>query len=449
MRRRYEELRRDFRIEVPEYFNFGFDVIDQLAVERRNRLAMIQVGEDLGVRAITFRDLSTGSNRVANILRRLGIGKGDTVLIMLPRIPEWWIAMLGIMKRGAVSVPSPISLSSDDLCYRCVKGGVQAVITAGANAGMFEEIREAIPGVEHFILADGERDGWIDLRAEMDASSRVLTHFGFDEMTLASDPMLIYFTPAPPSVSPSSSALMVMHRHSYALARGVTTELWQDLKPNDIHLTITGADPAAIPSDDFFGQWLAGATLLVRDYTAPLAALDILRLLERHGVTTFSAPPEIYRMLALEDMKRFDLSELRHCVSTRALLDPRVPQVWKDGTEGLEIYEGYGRPETVTIVATLPGMKIKHGSPGKPLPPYEVEVLRADLTPAPPGEEGNLAIKIAPGHPPGIFDGYIDADDINSDIFTGDWYLTGTRARRDEEGYLVLVSSQWLVAKEI
>jgi len=419
----YEELRRTFTLDLPDYFNFGFDVIDIAARDERNKLAMLWVGEER--MGLTFREMSVGSNKVANVLRSLGVKSRDNVLVLLPNIPELWFASIGIIKRGAILIPSEVSLGAEEIAYRCNAAPVKVVITNAANASKLEEIRAAIPTVEYFILIDGEREGWIDFRSETDAAPRTLLHFGFDEMTRADDPMLLYFT------GDATKPRIIIHRHSYALAHRVTAQLWYDLKPTDLHWTIT--DRADIAWGSCFGAWLIGATIFVHDHEGSIAPRDILHNLAEHGITTFCAPASLYRKLILEDMRSYDLSELRHCVSMGEPLDARIGSVWKDGTS-LEIYEGYGRPETVTIVGALRGMSLKYGSIGKPLPPYDVEILNGDLLPAESGMEGTIAVRVWPNRPPGIFNGYRDDEERNSEVFRGDWYLTGDRGRRDEEG---------------
>lgn len=430
----YERLRNEFTIDVPEFFNFAFDVIDRRAESDRNRLAMIWVGENGESRKITFRDLKIESIKAANALRALGLEKGDHVLLMLPRVPEWWFSVLGVIRTGGVFVPSAISLTPKDLEYRCNKGEIRAVITNRANAAKFDEIRSAIPTVEHFILTDGEEEGWLSYEALVEPAARVYTHLGGQQSgTRASDPMLIYFTSGT-----TAHPKIVMHRHSYALAHRVTAELWHGLTGSDIHWTITDTGWAKTAWGALFGQWIAGATIFIYDYRGPFPAARVLGLLEEYGVTTLCAPPTAYRMLILEDLRRFDLSELRRCLSAGEPLNPEVIETWRDGT-GLEIYEGYGQTETVAIIATLPGMKVKYGAMGLPLPPYDIQVLTDDLQPAAVGQEGDVGVRVRPVSPPGIFSGYIDGEEINREVFVGDWYLTGDRAYRDEDGYFWFV----------
>lgn len=421
-------------LDIPDYFNFGFDVVDMAARRERNKLAMIWAGQGGECRKITFWEMSVESNKVANVLRSIGIKSRDNVLVMLPAIPELYVASLGVIKRGAVLAPSEISLSAGDLQHRCNKASIKAVITDTANAPKLEEIRAMIPTVEHFIVIDGNREGWIDLRAETDAAPRTLLHFGFDEMTRADDPILLYVTRA-------ASPKIIMHRHSYALAHRVTAQLWLDLKPTDLHWTIADAGSSHMAWGALFGGWLIGATIFVHEDEGALASRDILHLLASHGVTTLCAPAATYRTLIREEMRSHDLGELRHCTSFDGPLHAGEINAWKDGTS-VEIYEGYAPAETVAIVAALRGMPLKYGSIGKPLPPFEVEILTGDLLPAAPGVEGEIAVKIWPDRPPGIFNGYIGDEATNGEVFRGDWWLTGDRGYRDGEG------SVWGVGKK-
>lgn len=425
----YEKLMKEFRIDVPGHFNFAFDVIDRRADENRNRLAMIWLNEQNECRKLTFWDFKVYSNKAANFLKSYDIKKGDRILVMLPRIPEWWFIILGIMKLGAVFVPSAVSLTSKDLEYRCNAGNIKMVITDPENAPKIEEIKGRIPTVANLVMVGPERKGWIDFLSEMEPASRHFVSLADKKPTLVTDPLLIYFTSGT-----TGYPKIVMHRHSYPLAHRITAELWHGDKKNDIHWTITDTGWAKLAWGSLFGQWLAGCTIFIYDYRGRFNAHRILQIIEDYGITRFCAPPTAYRMLILEDLKKYDLSDLKHCVSAGEPLNPEVIETWKAGT-GMDIYEGYGQTETVCLVATLPGMKIKYGSMGRPMPTLNVEIINDEQKPCKDNEEGDLAIKVKPVLPTGVFEGYLGDDDTNRDCFVGDWYLTGDRAYRDADGY--------------
>ncbi len=425
-------------IKVPEEFNFAIDVIDEQAKKRRNSLAIIWTNEAGAERKITYWELSVASSKVANFLQGLGIEKGDKVLVMLPRIPEWWFVMLGINKLGAVAVPSAVVLTPRDIEYRCAKASIKAVITNEENMEKFEQIRDRLNTVEHFILVREKEnskvpEGWIDFKSEYEAASRNFIPLAGWSKTKSTDPMLIYFTSGT-----TGYPKMVPHEQSYAMAHRLTAELWHDLTPEDIIWTITDTGWAKIAWGAFYGQFYVGATIFVYDYRGRFNPSRVLTLLEKYGITVFCAPPTAYRMLILEDLKRYNFSELRRCTSAGEPLNPEVIEVWKRGT-GVEIHEGYGQSETIVIVGNLPWIKPKYGSMGIPIPGFTVDVIGDDLKPLPPGQEGDIAVKVRPEWPIGIFKGYLGDEELNREVFRGDWYITGDRAIKDEDGYFWFV----------
>ncbi|MGA1794775.1 MAG: AMP-binding protein [bacterium] len=428
----YEALKKNYTINYPEHFNFAFDVIDELAEKSRNKLALIWTNEDGDNRKITFWELKIYSNKIANFLQGEGINKGDAILVMLPRIPEWWFTMVGIMKIGGIIVPSAVSLRPRDIEYRCNKADIKMIITDRNNAGKVEEIRSNIPTVESLVVLNDHREGWINFEEHIETASRNYISFGEKRDTRITDPFLLYFTSGT-----TGYPKIVLHDHSYPLAHRSTAELWQDLKDNDIHWTITDTGWAKIAWGAIFGQWIMGATVFVYDY-GRFKADKVLELIERFGVTTFCAPPTAYRMLILEDLKKYDFSELRHCVSAGEPLNPEVIEIWKRHV-GLDIYEGFGQTESVVLVATLPGMKVKYGSMGKPSPLFSIEILDEDLKPVGIDQEGDIAVKVKPTHPNGLFKGYYADTELNAQVFQGDWYITGDRGYRDKEGYIWFV----------
>ncbi|MGA1791554.1 MAG: AMP-binding protein [bacterium] len=428
----YEELKSGFKICYPDHFNFAFDIIDKMAVNNRNKLALIWTNEEGDTRKITFWDVKTYSNKIANFLQREGIKKGDKILIMLPRIPEWWYIIVSIMKLGAIAVPSAVSLQPRDIEYRCNKADVKMIITDKDNANKIHEIKSNIPTVESFVVLNDQREDWINFEENIEPSSRNYITFGEKRNTKITDPFLLYFTSGT-----TGYPKIVLHDHSYPLAHKSTAQLWHDLKENDIHWTITDTGWAKIAWGSIFGQWIMGATVFAYNYNR-FKADKILELIEKFGITTFCAPPTAYRMLILEDLKKYDFSELRHCVSAGEPLNPEVVEIWKRHV-GVEIYEGYGQTETVVIIATLPGMKVKYGSMGKPSPLFNVQILDENLKPAGIDKEGDIAVKVKPKHPNGIFRGYYSDNDLNDQVFKGDWYITGDRGYKDKDGYFWFV----------
>ena len=434
----YEDMLRTFSIEVPEYYNFGFDVIDAWARKDRNKLAMIWVDQQGNEKKYSFLDISNMSNQAANILLKYGINKGDRVLLMLPRIPEWWIFAVALIKLGAVFAPCPTMLTPRDIKYRVNKGKFKMIITDLDNASKVEEICSQCPTLAARMVADGELEGWASFPWELlypaPVSHRSVS-IPEDQRTRSTDPMLIYFTSGT-----TGEPKMVLHNHGYPLGHIVTARLWQDVKHNDLHFTVTDTGWAKCAWGKIFGQWIEGACLFVYNFTGKFQATEVLPLLEKYQITTFCCPPTIYRMLILADLSRFDLTSLRHCCSAGEPLNPEVIRVWKEGT-GLTICEGYGQTETAACAATFPNMEPRPGSMGKPSPGWMIDIHDDNGNPVEVHEEGRFAIQCDP-RPPGLFVEYLENPEENKKSFVNGWYYTGDKVYRDEDGYF------WFVGRD-
>ncbi len=434
----YDEMFRKFAIEVPEYFNFGFDVIDAWANKDRNKLAMLWVNQEGKEKTFTFWDLMRLSNQIVNIMIKYGVSKGDRVLIMLPRVPEWWTFTIGLIKRGAVYVPAPTMLTPKDLKYRINIADIKMVITMEEQADKIEEIAKECPSLSCKVLIDGKRPGWISYLTELDYPAPVsakIVNLPSMKKTRSTDPLVIFFTSGT-----TGDPKMVVHEQSYPLGHIVTARFWHDLRMNDLHFTLSDTGWAKSAWGKFYGQWIEGSAIFVYDIRSRFNATEILPLIEKYGITTFCCPPTIYRMLILADLDKFDFSELRHCVSAGEPLNPEVIKAWRDAT-GMTIYEGYGQTETVLCIGTFPGMTPKFGSMGRPSPGWHVELHDDHGKPVPMHEEGRIAIKMNP-RPVGMFREYLNNPDENKKSFIGDYYYTGDKAYKDEDGYL------WFIGRD-
>jgi len=434
----YEETYQNFSIEVPEFYNFGFDVIDALAKKDRNKLAMIWVNQKGEEKNFTFRQLMNLSNQAANMLLKYGINKGDRVIILLTRVPEWWIFAIACIKLGAVFCPCPTMLTGKDLKYRINAAKIKMIITDLENSPKVDEIANDCPSLASRFVIDAELPGWISYPVELDYPapvSRYLVALPGMEKTKSTDPMVIYFTSGT-----TGEPKMVLHNQALPLGHITTGKFWLDLRDNDLHFTLADTGWAKSSWGKFFGPWIQGSCILVYDTRGRFKATELLPVLEKYEVTTFCAPPTVYRMLILADLEKFDLTELRHCVSAGEPLNPEVIRVWKEGT-GLTIYEGYGQTELVLVIGTFPCMTAKPGSMGRPSPGWQIELQDEDCNPTPPGDVGRIAIRVKP-RPVGLFDGYLNDPDANEAVFNGDFYYTGDKATVDEDGYY------WFVGRD-
>jgi acetyl-CoA synthetase len=434
----YEETYQHFSIEVPEFYNFGFDVIDALAKKDRNKLAMIWVNQKGEEKNFTFRQLMNLSNQAANMLLKYGINKGDRVVILLTRVPEWWIFAIACIKLGAVFCPCPTMLTGKDLKYRVNAAKIKMVITDLENAPKVDEIANDCPSLMSRFVIDADLPGWISYPVELDYPapvSRYLVTLPGMEKTKSTDPMVIYFTSGT-----TGEPKMVLHNQALPLGHITTGRFWLDLRDNDLHFTLADTGWAKSSWGKFFGPWIQGSCILVYDTRGRFKATELLPVLEKYEVTTFCAPPTVYRMLILADLEKFDLTELRHCVSAGEPLNPEVIRVWKEGT-GLTIYEGYGQTELVLVIGTFPCMEAKPGSMGRPSPGWHIEIHDEDGNLTPAGDVGRIAIRVKP-RPVGLFDGYLNDPAANEAVFSGDFYYTGDKATIDDDGYY------WFVGRD-
>jgi acyl-coenzyme A synthetase/AMP-(fatty) acid ligase len=434
----YDAARASFRIPVPARFNAVLDVLEPRAAADPDALALLSLDAEGEVAARhTFAELAAASRRMAHAWTALGIGKGDPVFVMLPRVPEWYVAVLGAMRLGAVPMPAPNLLTPRDIAYRVERAEAVAAVTDAQGAAKLDAVADRLPSLRWRVVTGPavglEADGWEPLQPLLDASSDGPTPA---DPTAADDPLLLYFTSGTVAYPK-----MVLHTQaSYGLGHQITARYWQDLKPGDVHWTLSDTGWAKAAWGKLFGQWALGATVVQMDMGKPSADL-ILGAVARHGVTTFCAPPTVYRLLVQSDLRAYDLSSLRHCCAAGEPLNPEVLRAWADGT-GLQVHDGYGQTETVNLVANYRSVPIRPGSMGKPTPGFDIGIVDAEGNPVPDGEEGLIGVRVEPERPLGLFAGYHRDPDATAAAFAHGWYLTGDRAVRDADGYL------WFVGRD-
>ncbi|HEX8861175.1 MAG TPA: AMP-binding protein [Actinomycetes bacterium] len=432
----YLETRASFRLEVPEIYNYARDVVDDWAAREPDKLALLAVGPDGDeVGRFSFADLAASSNRAARFLASLGVGKGDPVFVMLPRIHEWYDVVLGCIKLGAVPMPGTTLLTDRDIAYRMEHARSRVAVTDPEGVAKVDRAAERM-GVEltrACVGADGAGlgDGWASWEEGLTAASEQPPEV---EPTRSDDPMLVYFTSGTVAYPK-----MVLHTQaSLGIGHQITARFWQDLKPTDLHWTLSDFGWAKAAWGKLFGQWAVGAANFLWDLRGKPDFDLMLRLIGRYGVTTFCAPPTVFRALVQLDLSSYDWSGLRHCVSAGEPLNPEVIKVWHDAT-GLTVYDGYGQTETVNLLANYRCMEVRPGSMGKPTPGFDVCVVDDDGKVLGPGQEGHVAVRVQPERPVGLFREYWRDPEATAAAFRGDWYYTGDRAEVDEDGYFWFV----------
>ena len=420
--RRYEDLAASFRWAVPEDFNFGA-LVDAWATDR-SRVALYWEDEAGHTARWTFWDVRQASTRFMNVLAGLGVARGDPVLVMLPRVPEWQVAMIGALKLGALVIPCTGSLRAKDIAYRVRHSGARAIVT---TAEQVAEVEAALAGGLELpvrLALGGAPAGWHDLE-------RVLARAapsGVPARTRGDEPALCFYTSGT-----TGEPKAVLHAHAYTFAHRYTGEYWLDLRRTDLHWTTSDTGWAKAAYGVLFGPWMNGVPVFM--FNGRFDPERELALLERYEVSVFCAPPTEYRLLVKEDLARWRLSRLRHCAGAGEPLNPEVIHAWHDAF-GLIVHDGYGQTETVLLAANLPGLPIRPGSMGKPFPGHDLRVIGEDGVELPPGEVGDLALR---GAPPSLFREYWRNAEETAACRRGEWYVTGDRGRRDEDGYLWFV----------
>jgi acetyl-CoA synthetase len=425
----YEQERESYRVDVPERFNPVLDIVERWAAERPDDLALVSLdGTGEVVAEQTVAELALESRRAARALLDLGIKSGDPIFVMLPRVPAWYTAMLGAIRIGAVPMPAPNQLTTRDIAYRIRSADAVAAITDAAGADKLDAAEEPLASLRHRIAwGGGAGDGWQDLDALLDAAGDGETP---EDPTSKDDPMILFFTSGTVSYPK-----MVLQPASYGLGHVSTARFWHDLRPGDRHWTVSDTGWAKAAWGGLFGQWHERATVVQVALGKPEAD-TILSIISKAGITSFCAPPTLYRMLVLADLGAHDLGRLRHCTSAGEPLNPEVIRAWKQGTGGLTVYDGYGQSETTCLVANYRAVPVRPGSMGKPVPGYTVEVLDESGRPAPDDTVGNIAVRYGEERPVGLFSGYHRDQEATDRAFRDGWYYTGDKAWRDADGYL-------------
>ena len=418
----------DIAFKNVDNFNFAFDVIDALGTRKPDRRAILHISEDGTERVFTFKDMMRESARCANYFKSLGIKKGDRVMLVLKRHYQYWFAVLGLHKLGAVVIPATNQLLTKDFAYRFQAANVKAILCTadGEVANAVDEACAQYDGLAHKILVNGSREGWHDFNEEYTMFS---SHFNRTEDTpCGADPMLMFFTSGT-----SGYPKLAAHNYKYPLGHFITAKYWHQVVPDGLHLTISDTGWAKSMWGKLYGQWLCEAGLFVYDFDR-FDAEKILPMFAKYNITTFCAPPTMYRMLAKQDLSRFDLSTIRHASTAGEALNPEVYRQFQKAT-GLDILEGFGQSESTLIIGNLIGDSHKLGSMGKPVPLYDVILLDSEGEPVAPGETGEICINIADGLPCGLAYAYEGNIDVTAETWRDGFYHTGDLAWKDEDGF--------------
>ncbi len=423
-----EDYEKNLEFIIPEHFNFAYDVMDEWAKEKPEKLALLWTNDEGECIRFSFKDLKEQSDRAAAYFQQLGIGKGDMVMLILKRRYEFWISMLALHKIGAVAIPATHMLTTHDIVYRNNRASVKAIICAGEEYIMqqVEGSKAESPTLKTLVsIGPKQAEGFHDWHKEWNDAPAFVRP---SEKNDNDDTMLMYFTSGT-----SGEPKMVAHDFLYALGHLTTGVYWHNLGEDSIHLTVADTGWGKAVWGKMYGQWFAGAAVFVFDHEK-FTADKILRQIEKYHITSFCAPPTVYRFLIHEDFSHYDLSSLRYCCTAGEALNPAVFDKFKELT-GISLMEGFGQTETTMTLGTMPWTKPKPGSMGLPNPQYDIDLIKPDGTPCEDGEKGEIVVRTNAGKPVGLFKYYYRDEELTRSVWHDGLYHTGDVAWRDEDGY--------------
>lgn len=428
----YEDFWQNYRVNVPENFNFGFDVVDAWADAEPEKKALVWCDESGYDRTFTHTEIKRLSNRAANYFLSIGIKKGDVVMLVLRRRWEYWVCATALHKIGAVLIPGSLQLTKKDLVYRGNIAKMHTIVCVN-DPFVIEQVEAAeneVPTLQNKILLLDHRDGWMNLEDEMDRFSEDFARPTGEDATKWDDIMLVYFTSGT-----TGMPKMVAHNFAYPLGHITTAKYWQQVEENKLHMSVSDSGWAKFGWGKIYGQWICGAVIFAYDMLGKFQPNKLLEKLEKYRVTTFCAPPTMFRFMLQEDVSKYDLSSIHNCGNAGEPLNPEVFIKWYELT-GLRLREGFGQSEGPVILANFPWIEPKPGSTGKPTPGYNIQLIDGEGNVCEDGDEGTIAIMDVKNHPPvGLFVEYYNDPALTEINLHGRCYDTGDVAWRDSDGY--------------
>lgn len=423
-----DDFRKNFKINVPENFNFAYEVVDGWAKVSPDKVALCWTNDKGEHIDFTFADMKRETDKTASYFQSLGIGKGDMVMLILKRRYEFWFSIIALHKIGAVVIPATHLLTKKDIVYRANAAGIKAIVADGEEV-ILKHISDSMadsPSIEKVIsVGPLVPEGWEDLHKGIDSAAPFVKP---EHPNTNDDISLMYFTSGT-----TGNPKMVAHKFTYPLGHIVTGKYWHNLNEDSLHLTVADTGWGKAVWGKLYGQWFSGATVFVYDHEKFTPA-DMLKMIEKYRITSFCAPPTIFRFMIKEDLHKYDLSSLKYCTIAGEALNPAVYETFKEAT-GIKLMEGFGQTETTVTIATFPWMEPKPGSMGVPNPAYDMDLITADGRKAEEGEQGEIVIHTDKRMPVGLFKEYYRDPEKTKEAFHDNIYHTGDLAWRDEDGY--------------
>lgn len=423
-----EDFQNNYEVIVPDHFNFAYDVVDEWAREQPDKAALLWTNDAGKEIQFTFADMKEASDRTASYFQSLGIGRGDKVMLILKRHYQFWFSILALHKLGAVAIPATHLLMPKDIVYRCNAARIKAIVAAGDKV-VTDSISAALPDCPtvEACISTGPiiPEGWHDFNIGIENAAPFKAPLRRNNNE---DISLLYFTSGT-----TGEPKMVAHDFLYPLGHIITGKYWHNLDEDSLHLTLADTGWGKAVWGKLYGQWFAGANVFVYDFEKFHAA-DLLEKFQQYHITSFCAPPTVYRFLILEDVGKYDLSALRYCTTAGEAMNPSVFERWHELT-GLTIHEAFGQTETTLTVGTFPWMTPKPGSMGIPSPEYDIDIVDNEGHSCPPGVSGEIVIRTDRRRPLGLFREYLYDPELTEAAYSNNIYRTGDVARRDEDGY--------------
>ena len=427
----YEDFKENYKVNVPEDFNFGFDIVDGWAKEKPENRALVWCDDDGEEKTFTFAEMSKLSNKAANYFKSLGLHKGCVVMMILRRRYEYWICATALIKMGVIIIPGTLQLTTHDLVYRAKAANIEMFIGIDDDfvVEQIENTVKEVPEVKNIMLVNGHRDGWLNLHDGMEGQSDVFERPTGEERTHNTDIMQIYFTSGT-----TGMPKMVCHNYMHPLGHIVTAKYWQCVRENMLHMSVSDSGWAKFGWGKIYGQWICGATIFCYDMKK-FHPENLLAVLQKYQVTTFCAPPTMYRFMLQEDVAAYDLSSVKRWCTAGEPLNPEVVRKWKEFT-GYTIAEGFGQTESTVLLANFPWYEPKPGSMGKPSPIYNIRLLNSKGEEAEDGEEGEITVAVPKdNYPIGLFVGYYRDEKMTDEAIGSGIYNLKDVAWRDSDGY--------------
>lgn len=424
----YDDFMQNFHIKDLPGFNFAYDVVDEWARIEPDRKALLWTNEAGDVKQFTFADIKRESDKTAAYFQQLGIGRGDMVMLIMKRRYQFWFAITALHKLGAVAIPATHLLTDEDIIYRCQSASIRAIVAVGDDV-VLDHIQKAAPdcpSVKNYIsIGPKVPEGWCDFNAGIESAPPFVRLEVVNEL---GDISLMYFTSGT-----SGEPKMVAHDFRYPLGHIITAKYWHNLDENSLHFTLADTGWGKAVWGKYYGQWIVGANVFVYDFEK-FHPVDVLEMIHKFHITSFCAPPTVYRFLIREDVKKYDISSLKYCTNAGEALNPNVFERWYELT-GIKLHEAFGQTETTATVGTYPWIEPRPGSMGKPNPGYDIDLITADGQVAEDGQQGEIIIRTHGRRPEGLFLGYYRDPELTHKNFHDGIYHTGDIAWRDEDGY--------------